>query len=385
MTDDFTGHGKDDLESVLAADRLLDDLARGGSGDDDRLSGLLASAAREARAEIPAPPTLGDLFATDGDDHGADGVDGVNSADGDVVPFTAAATEQFSATTGAESTDGVDSADNTDDTDGDVVPFTAAGRGRRGPRSVRRVLARRVAASGVSATALFVAGGAAAAIAFGGLGYAAYTGSIPVPGIPSVKDDDAGTASTSSTSAGTSTPGAATGQAGDPSRSPRPGHGDAGRERGDGATTSGERHAGDGDTDDAARTTRRTRGTDPTSRRTAAETDPAPTKEPTEPTAPTPTVTAPDTDTPDTGTPDAGAGTGAAGGAADGADTTGTPGGVQSGAGADATGTGTGTSGDSQSGAGAGTEGPAGAGAGAAGAATGAGVAAGTGHAVPQA
>ncbi|RRQ08561.1 hypothetical protein CXF34_07610, partial [Corynebacterium bovis] len=226
MTDDFTGHGKDDLESVLAADRLLDDLARGGSGDDDdRLSGLLASAAREARAEIPAPPTLGDLFATDGDDYGADGVDGLDGldgADGDVVPFTAAATEQFPSTTGVDGADGadgvdgpdgVDSADGVDGADGDVVPFAATGRGRRGPRSVRRVLARRVAASGVSATALFVAGGAAAAIAFGGLGYAAYTGSIPVPGIPSVKDDD-GTASSSSTSAGTSAPGAATGQAG---------------------------------------------------------------------------------------------------------------------------------------------------------------------------
>ncbi|RRO94806.1 hypothetical protein CXF29_06530, partial [Corynebacterium bovis] len=211
MTDDFTGHGKDDLESVLAADRLLDDLARGGSGDDDRLSGLLASAAREARAEIPAPPTLGDLFATDGDDHGADGADSPDGADGDVVPFTAAATEQFPTATGADGADGVDSADGVDGPDGDVVPFAATGRGRRGPRSVRRVLARRVAASGVSATALFVAGGAAAAIAFGGLGYAAYTGSIPVPGIPSVKDDD-GTASSSSTSAGTSAPGAATGQ-----------------------------------------------------------------------------------------------------------------------------------------------------------------------------
>ena len=380
MTDDVTGHGKDDLESVLAADRLLDDLARGGSGDDDRLSGLLASAAREARAEIPAPPTLGDLFATDGDDHGADGADSPDGADGDVVPFTAAATEQFPTATGADGADGVDSADGVDGPDGDVVPFAATGRGRRGPRSVRRVLARRVAASGVSATALFVAGGAAAAIAFGGLGYAAYTGSIPVPGIPSVKDDD-GTASSSSTSAGTSAPGAATGQAGagDPSRSPRPGHGDAGRERGDGAATSGERHAGDGDKDDAARTTRRTRGTDPTSRRTTAETDPAPTSEPTEATAPTPTVTAPDTDTPDTGAPDAGTGTGAAGGATDGADTTGTAGGVQSGAGADATGPG--TTGATQSGAGAGTEGPAGAGA--AGAATGA--AAGTAHTVPQA
>lgn len=123
------------FSEVMAEDRALDLIGQGQSfennlEDSDQLYALFSAAKAEADADIPAPPLLADLLGEP-------------------------------ALTGS---------DNTADGHSDVIPL----------RKIRRGLLRRragaaVAAGGTSITSMLVAGGVAAALAVGGLGYAAYT------------------------------------------------------------------------------------------------------------------------------------------------------------------------------------------------------------------
>ena len=115
------GHGGE--PHVWAADSLLDAIARGESVEDDQLITLLSRAHRQAGEGIPEAPALADF------------------------PGFAAGTE------------GEDATDN-------VVP-------------IRRRLLRGAAAGGASVSSLLIAGGVAAALAVGGLGYAAYSSNQP--------------------------------------------------------------------------------------------------------------------------------------------------------------------------------------------------------------
>ena len=132
---DLHGMG-DDFADVLATDRIVDALGRGEDvaelGVKDALFDLLAQARNEADSSIPPAPRISELF---GDANGeADGVAALPAAE------------------------------------------TAKAKSKR--RWARGASA--VAAGGASMTTLLIAGGVAAAIAVGGLGYAAYQNSQPV-------------------------------------------------------------------------------------------------------------------------------------------------------------------------------------------------------------
>lgn len=121
---------------VLAEDRALDMLGQGqGFDDSDPLFALLSDAKAQADANIPSPPLLAELLG--------------NPAE-------------------------VDAPGSAEAVDLNVIPL----------RKRRRKLARRgagaaVAAGGTSITTMLVAGGVAAALAVGGLSYAAYSTSQP--------------------------------------------------------------------------------------------------------------------------------------------------------------------------------------------------------------
>lgn len=132
----------DDFAEILAMDRIVDALGRGedvvDQGTDDPLFELLVRARNEAGASIPPAPLVEDLL--------------------DEAP-----------------------ADIADEGSGSVASTavgTASTKSRR--RWARGASA--VAAGGASMTTLLIAGGVAAAIAVGGLGYAAYQHSQPATG-----------------------------------------------------------------------------------------------------------------------------------------------------------------------------------------------------------
>lgn len=140
--DDLHGMGGD-FADILAMDRIVDALGRGeevtGQGSEDPLFSLLARARNQAGTSIPRAPRVDGSNGGNGDDNGSS-----NGASKRVVAFPAGEAER------------------------------AKGK-RRWKRGV-------VAAGGASMTTLLVAGGVAAAIAVGGLGYAAYQNSQPNTG-----------------------------------------------------------------------------------------------------------------------------------------------------------------------------------------------------------
>ena len=127
------------FSEVMAEDRALDLIGQGQSIDhdvesSDQLYALFSAARAEADANIPAPPLLADLL-------------------------------------GEPALAGSDSAE---DLGLDVIPLHKKRRGLLGRRAGAAM-----AAGGVSITSMLVAGGVAAALAVGGLGYAAYTTTQP--------------------------------------------------------------------------------------------------------------------------------------------------------------------------------------------------------------
>ncbi|OFT88707.1 hypothetical protein [Corynebacterium sp. HMSC28B08] len=131
--DDFHGTG-DDFVEIQAVDRIVDALGRGENvfeqGHSDPLYELLARARSEADTSIPPAPQLD-----------------TSDIDGEAPEET-------------------------------VVPIAGAAAAKNKRRWKRR--AQVAAAGGASMTTLLIAGGVAAAIAVGGLGYAAYQHSQPV-------------------------------------------------------------------------------------------------------------------------------------------------------------------------------------------------------------
>lgn len=131
-----TSQDRGDFSEVLAEDRVLDAIGRGEHVDSsDPLIALLSSARSEVDAAMPAPPLLAELLVEDPapDEHEAE-------------------------TAGAA---------------GNVSDLASRRRRRLGRG------ASAAAAGGASITSMMVAGGVAAAIAVGGLGYAAYSGIQP--------------------------------------------------------------------------------------------------------------------------------------------------------------------------------------------------------------
>lgn len=128
-----------DFSEVLAEDRVIDAIGRGERIDDGAahpLYALLSSARAEADANMPAPPVLADLLEQD-------------ASTGPVAAATTA---------------------------GGGASVTSLAQQRR-----RKIGRHAVTAGGVSITSMLLAGGVAAALAVGGLGYAAYKGAIPLP------------------------------------------------------------------------------------------------------------------------------------------------------------------------------------------------------------
>lgn len=139
------------FSDVLADDRVLDAIGRGEhvSDVDSPLYALLSSAREEAEASVPAPPNLGELLG-----------------------------EEYAPQ--------------------DSTNVTSISSRRRGSNMRRH--ARAAAAGGLSVTSMFVAGGVAAALAIGGLGYAAYNGTLPTRETPQNVQADAGDSSSQSSS-----------------------------------------------------------------------------------------------------------------------------------------------------------------------------------------
>ncbi|QNH96533.1 hypothetical protein [Corynebacterium anserum] len=137
MTKSNSSQDFGDFSELLAEDRVLDAIGRGEYVDSEAhpLYALLSSARAEADANMPEPPVLADLLEQDGSSDTA-------------TPATQAR--------GASITT--------------LVPRRYLKFGRNS-----------VAAGGVSITTMLIASGVAAALAVGGLGYAAYKGSIPLP------------------------------------------------------------------------------------------------------------------------------------------------------------------------------------------------------------
>lgn len=132
---DLHGMG-DDFADVLATDRIVDALGRGEDvaelGVEDPLFDLLARARNEADRSIPPAPQISELLG-----------------------------------------------DNDAETPGSTALVAAENTKVKSKRHWKRG-ASAVAAGGASMTTLLIAGGVAAAIAVGGLGYAAYQNSQPV-------------------------------------------------------------------------------------------------------------------------------------------------------------------------------------------------------------
>lgn len=164
------GNGTQDFgefSEVLADDRALDAIGRGErvENEDSPLYALLSSARREAEENIPAPPDLAEHLGPD-----------------------------FAVQDGVE---------------GNNVVGISSGKERAG--TIRRN-ARFAAAGGLSVTSMFIAGGVAAALAIGGLGYAAYNGTLPIRDTPqtvhaegdasTAVDESSGAASTAEDTAG---------------------------------------------------------------------------------------------------------------------------------------------------------------------------------------
>lgn len=121
----------DGFSEILDVDRVLDEIGRGDRLDnaDDRILSMLAAARAEADTDIPAAPQLADLL-------------------------------------------GEEYAPEPEGTAEDDELAKKRGRHRIGRR---RVAAATATAGGVSISGMLLAGAAAATIAVGGLGYAAYT------------------------------------------------------------------------------------------------------------------------------------------------------------------------------------------------------------------
>lgn len=130
MTHQDSTHGAgDNVPKLFEVDRVLDALGRGeltAQKADDPIIALLSAARAEADRNIPAPPNVAEIYVEN---------------DQELI----------------------------------ATPGSIAGAGQK-KRLFRRGLSA-LAAGGVSATAMIIAGGVAAAIAVGGLGYAAYSNS----------------------------------------------------------------------------------------------------------------------------------------------------------------------------------------------------------------
>ncbi|RAV32120.1 hypothetical protein [Corynebacterium heidelbergense] len=173
--------GRPNVADVAADDRALDAIGRGEHIDSDAVLALLSTARADSEANIPAPPLVADLLG---------------------------ATTSAPASSISEGSAEPDS--------GSAAPTPL-----KRHRLIRRS-ASAAAAGGASLTAIFIAGGVAAALAVGGLGVAAYNaGELPFK----PKQSETGAApgssatSTSGTQAGGSTErpagGVATEQSGD--------------------------------------------------------------------------------------------------------------------------------------------------------------------------
>lgn len=135
--------GGEVFSDILAADRALDAIGRGelsAEHKDDPIVALLTDARRQAELDLPPAPNLSQLL-------GDEGASITNDA-----PQVHTALSAYPATP----------ADN------ELVDEPQENRALR--RSISAI-----AAGGASASAMLVAGGVAAALAVGGLGYAAYT------------------------------------------------------------------------------------------------------------------------------------------------------------------------------------------------------------------
>lgn len=164
MTTNYDSQDRGDFSDVLASDRVLDAIGRGERVENaDALTALLASARAQADSHIPTAPRLADLLA------GGDAAAGSSVAPSGSIPESSS---QFDATSGADHASTV----------------TPSARGRK---HLFRRGASAAAAGGASITTMLVAGGVAAAIAVGGLGYAAYTVTQPPQKPASTQADDA--------------------------------------------------------------------------------------------------------------------------------------------------------------------------------------------------